>query len=298
MKDKGSDDNRPSHASRARSLSRRRIVGRQSDRLGSPVRPRLPAPGCRPFARTAHPSPLVLQGVLRTACPLRRHPIHALAPSRGEYRSRRSQGRRRPKPPHRRPTSTPPTTTLDRRRAHLPPRSNKLRVFRHVPSRAAPFAQLDTTPPQRLSAAHEQPENAALFKPAPTGPGKDVLNIVLVEVGCRPADVRQGGVRRHERMIDVHAHSPMTNSSVTLRLRVAILGSEMWSDDLRRLIEREPRPHHVRHHRDDRDRRPGARHRLRGPRRHPRLGGPLLLRGGGPRDRPPRARTERRGSWW
>ena len=54
------------------------------------------------------------------------------------------------------------------------------------------------------------------------------------------------------------------------------------------------RPHHLRHHRDDRDGRPRARHRLPGAGRHPRLGGPLLLRDRGPGHRAP-ARGRRAG---
>ena len=59
-------------------------------------------------------------------------------------------------------------------------------------------------------------------------------------------------------------------------LRVGILGSEMWSDELRARIERELRHPDLRHHRHDGDGRPRPRDRLRGAGRHPRVGGPLL----------------------
>jgi len=44
----------------------------------------------------AHPSPLVLQSVPRTAHCVRRCPIHVFASSRGEHRSRSAKRRRRP----------------------------------------------------------------------------------------------------------------------------------------------------------------------------------------------------------
>ena len=64
----------------------------------------------------------------------------------------------------------------------------------------------------------------------------------------------------------------------SLKLRVAILGSEMWSDELRARIDRELAADLVRHHGHDGDGRPRPRHRLRGPGGHPRLGGPLPRR--------------------
>ena len=71
----------------------------------------------------------------------------------------------------------------------------------------------------------------------------------------------------------------------SLRLRVGILGSEMWSDELRARIERELGDPDLRHHRHDGDGRPRARHRLRRARRHSRVGGPLLRRDRRPGDR-------------
>jgi hypothetical protein len=79
-----------------------RFAARRSDCLGAQPAPRR-IRGCRPCGRSAHPSLLVLQGVPRSVRPLRRHPIHALPTSRGEYRGRRSQRRRRPNHLHRSP---------------------------------------------------------------------------------------------------------------------------------------------------------------------------------------------------
>ena len=63
---------------------RRHAVGR----LGKPSPPSGPSGAADPSLATAHPSPLVLQGACTDSPPLRRHPIHAFAPSRGEYRGR------------------------------------------------------------------------------------------------------------------------------------------------------------------------------------------------------------------
>ncbi len=67
-----------------------------------------------------------------------------------------------------------------------------------------------------------------------------------------------------------------------LSLRVGILGSEMWSDELRATNRAWARHPGLRHHRHDRDRRPRPGDRLRGAGRHSRVGGSLLCGDRGP----------------
>ena len=104
---------------------------------------------------------------MRTAALEAESAFGALVPSRGEHRSRRTLGRRRPQP---RPLALMDATAhaVDRRRSNDLWQFLELRVSRYVPSRAVPCAWPAATPTQASLAAHQQPDITAVFKPAPT----------------------------------------------------------------------------------------------------------------------------------
>ena len=152
------------------------LVATQSDRLGSPVRPPAGAPArgsgvadsslVRPTPRPSFSS--ALARTVRPVGGIRPTPLPRAAVSIAAVHRRDGGG---PSLCTGRPTSTPPRTLLDRKRGnHLCQlrQLRQLRVFGHVPSRAALCAKPTSTPRPNSSEGRRPPETEGVPKPVVT----------------------------------------------------------------------------------------------------------------------------------
>ena len=131
--------------------------------LRSPLRLR----SGRPFARRLTPRSSLCQASRRKpASKSKQHPVHASASSRGEHRSRRSKGRRRPGPQ----TSLAGLPTIDDTASSVDMATTswhplKLRLSAVAPSRANLRPQFVAPSVRTRSAAHEQPDSDDVRQP-------------------------------------------------------------------------------------------------------------------------------------
>ena len=146
------------------------LVAKQSDCL-EPSPPSGPGTrsrvwSCRLFAGTVHPSPLVLQRACTERSPLRRHPIHAIAPSCGDsprpwLEETAAAQAAAPGSPHRHPCGS----RSRRKRGNHLWQFRQLRVFGHASSRAALCAEPISTPRPNSSEGRRPPETEGVPKP-------------------------------------------------------------------------------------------------------------------------------------